>query len=273
MWGHFFHLDGCELPEPDAGCVHTEGGGSNGVVEFARKSLGFEPDEKQMEVLRSAAKRGILNCTRQWGKSTTAAVMAVHRTFTREGSVVLVASPSARQSAELVGKAAEMLATLGITAHGDGHNEISIALPNGSRIIGLPENPGKIRGFSAVSLLLIDEAAQVEDSTYKALRPMLAVSDGDLWLMSTPYGKRGFFYECWEHGGREWARFRVKATECPRIAAEFLEEERREMGAAWFEQEYMAEFIDNGEAIFGRDVVEGAIDPNVTPIWPQRRQG
>lgn len=245
---------------------------SPGVVEFARKQLQFVPDGNQVAVLESGAKRGILNCTRQWGKSTTAAVMAVHRAYTRKGSVVVVASPSARQSAELVEKATGMLAAMGITAHGDGHNDISIELPNGSRIIGLPENAGKVRGFSAVSLMLIDEAAQVEDSTYKSLRPMLAVSDGDLWLMSTPYGKRGFFYECWEHGGDEWTRFSVKATECPRIAAEFLEEERREMGAAWFGQEYMAEFIDNGEAVFGRDVVEAAIDPNVLPLWP-RRQG
>jgi hypothetical protein len=28
---------------------------------------------------------------------------------------------------------------------------------------------------------------------YKSLRPTLAVGNGDLWLMSTPYGKRGFF--------------------------------------------------------------------------------
>ena len=65
---------------------------------------------------------------------------------------------------------------------------------------------GTVRGFSAVSMLLIDEAARVEDSMYKALRPMLAVSDGDLWLMSTPRGQQGFFYEAWEHGGAEWFR-------------------------------------------------------------------
>ncbi len=41
-------------------------------VEFARKRLLLEPDERQIEVLRSNANRGILNCSRQWGKSTTA---------------------------------------------------------------------------------------------------------------------------------------------------------------------------------------------------------
>src|SRR5580704_14882582 len=100
-----------------------------------------------------------------------------------------------------------------------------------------------------------------------ALLPMLAVSNWDLWLMSTPYGKRGFFYERWEHGGPEWQRFSVKAPECSRIGAEFLEEERREMGAAWFGQEYMGEFVDNGSSVFGRDLVEAAIDDSVEPLW------
>ena len=251
------------MPKPD-----QPAGESQDIVGFARKQLRFEPDEKQVEVLRSGAKRGILNCTRQWGKSTTAAVMAVYRAYSEDGSVVLVASPSARQSAELVEKARMMLLTMGIVVHGDGHNDISLELPNGARIIGLPENAAKFRGFSAVSLMLIDEAAQVADATYKSLRPMLAVSAGDLWLMSTPYGKRGFFYECWANGGDEWTRFSVKATECPRIGADFLEEERREMGAAWFGQEYMTEFIDNGEAVFGRDAVENAFDDDVEPLWP-----
>jgi len=193
--------------------------------------------------------------------------MAVHRAHTEKGCTVLVASPSGRQSGELLLKAEAMLGTMGMPAQGDGNNERSLRLPNGSRIVGLPENPDKIRGFSAVSLLLIDEAAQVEEAMYKALRPMLAVSDGDLWLMSTPYGKGGFFYERWEHGGPEWLRVSVKATECPRIGAAFLEEERREMGAAWFQQEYMAEFVDNGSTVFARDVVERAIDDDVEPLW------
>jgi hypothetical protein len=117
-----------------------------------------------------------------------------------------------------------------------------------------------VRGFSAVSLLLIDEASRVDDAMYKALRPMLAVGQGDLWLMSTPHGKRGFFYDCWAHEGADWFRISVAATECPRIPAEFLEAERRAMGPLWFAQEYMGEFVDNGAAVFGRDLVERAVD-------------
>jgi hypothetical protein len=182
---------------------------------------------------------------------------------------VLVASPSRRQSG-VGAEGGSHDGDYGISARGDGNNERSLELPNGSRIVGLPENPQKIRGFSAVSLLLIDEAAQVEKAMYKALRPMLAVSDGDLWLTSTPYGKQGFFCERWEHGGPEWLRFSVKATECPRISRDFLEEERREMGVALFGQEHMGEFVDNESAVFGRDfLVEAALDDDVEPLWDQ----
>ena len=127
------------------------------AVEFARTRLGIEPDERQAEVLRSEAKRGILNCTRQWGKSTIVAAKAVHRAFTRPNSLVLVASPSYRQSGEFVLKAAEMVSMLDIEVRGDGNNDVSLLFPNGSRIVGLPGVEGRVRGFSRVSMLLIDE--------------------------------------------------------------------------------------------------------------------
>ena len=120
--------------------------------------------------------------------------------MTEAGSLTLVVSPTARQSGEFVRKAAGFARRLGIRPKGDGDNEISLALPNGSRIVGLPGTEATVRGFSAVSLLLVDEAARVSDDLYMAMRPMLAVSGGELWLMSTPFGKRGFFYDAWERG-------------------------------------------------------------------------
>src|SRR5437762_2380760 len=66
-------------------------------------------DAKQREVLDSKAKRAILNCSRQWGKSTVAAAKAVQRAMTEAGSLVLVASPTERQSAEFMRKAAEVV--------------------------------------------------------------------------------------------------------------------------------------------------------------------
>jgi hypothetical protein len=244
-------------------CVQTQ---ALDAVEFARKRLGFEPDAGQCEVLRSTAKRGILNCTRQWGKSTVSAAKAVHRAYTQNGITVLVASPGARQSGEWMKKAAAMLARLDIPKKTDGANRISLALPNGSRIVGLPDVEAKVRGFSAPAMVLIDEASRVSDELYTALLPMLAVSDGELWMMSTPFGKRGFFYETWEHGGEDWHRIRVQATDCARIPAAFLEKQRREMGLQKFAEDHMCEFLGGGTNAFDRDLVEAALDADI-PLW------
>jgi hypothetical protein len=227
-------------------------------AEWAARSLGLHADARQAQVLRSAGKRGLLNCSRQWGKSTITAAKAMHEAMHTPESLTLVVSPSARQSGEFLRKAAGFARKLGIRAKGDGDNEISLALPNGSRIVGLPGSEATVRGFSAVRLLLVDEAARVSDELYLALRPMLAVSDGALWLMSTPYGKRGFFYETWEHGGPEWERVRAAATEYPRISKAFLAEEEATMGERWYRQEYLCEFEDSVSGLFDQELVERA---------------
>jgi hypothetical protein len=253
----------------------------NSAAEFARARLSFHGDALQMEVLGSTAKRGILNCCRQWGKSTVAGIKAVHHACTVPGSLVVVASPSERQSAEFVQKVKPWLRKLGITPRGDGRNKTSLLFPNGSRMIGLPGNENTLRGLSSVGLMIIDEAARVGDEIYRALRPMLAVANGDLWLLSTPAGRRGFFYENWTAASPEWRRISIPATECPRISAAFLEEERAQMGHAAFRQEYLCEFVDDGVLLFDRDLVRATVQdvatmefhPRVTPTLRARRLG
>jgi hypothetical protein len=237
------------------------------AVQFAKERLAFAPDELQAAVLDGSIARGLLNCTRQWGKSTVTAVKAVHRAYTDPGSLIVVLSPSSRQSAEFVRKAAGFVRKLGIKARGDGDNEMSLLFPNGSRIVGLPGVEATVRGFSAVGLLLIDEASRVPDELYRAVRPMLATGGGDLWLMSTPNGKRGFFCDAWTRGGPKWTRVRVPATQCPRISPKFLEDERRAMGERWFRQEYMCEFGEAEDGVFREESIERLKDTAVTPLY------
>src|SRR5437879_10110110 len=67
------------------------------IVEFTRQRLGFDPNPLQELALRGG-RRGIVNCTPQWGKSTVAAAKAVHRAYCRPDSLILVLSPSARRA-------------------------------------------------------------------------------------------------------------------------------------------------------------------------------
>ncbi len=236
-------------------------------VEFARVQLGFHPDPHQAWMLGGTHHRLLVNCTRQWGKSTTTAVKALHVLMTDPGAEVVVLCPGARQSGELMRKLAGFVDQLGMKVRGDGHNKISIQLPNRSRAIGLPgSSADRIRGFSNLKLLVVDEAAQLKDEAYKAARPMLASSGGDLWALSTPLGKRGFFYRNWTSGAETWERLMVKATDCSRIPAKFLEEEREELGEDWVRQEYLCEFVDVEGTVFQREIVEAAFDDEVAPM-------
>ncbi len=106
------------------------------AAAWVREHLRFAPDPMQAQVLRTKSKRGLLNCCRQWGKSTVTAAKAVHRAHCRPGSLTLVVSPSARQSGEFLRKATEFARRLGIRPKGDGDNEISLELPNGSESWG-----------------------------------------------------------------------------------------------------------------------------------------
>ncbi|MDP9477996.1 MAG: hypothetical protein M3R38_20335, partial [Actinomycetota bacterium] len=64
---------------------------------FAR-AAGLEPDPWQQQVLKSASKRILLNCSRQSGKTTIVAALVLHRALYVPRSYCLVFSPSLDQS-------------------------------------------------------------------------------------------------------------------------------------------------------------------------------
>lgn len=257
-------------------------------------AAGLTPDPWQDRVLQSTSRQIALLCSRQVGKSSVAAALAVKTALLEAPATVLVISPSERQSGETVSKAKTMynalvrkgkqassapptrfLGTDGAALEADWSNlpakeresALQLHLTNGSRIIGLPGSADTIVGYSGVNLLIIDEAARVVDELYQSVRPMLAVSQGRLLALTTPKGKRGWFWEIfakWKDEGNPatraelkaaWERYEVKATECPRITPAFLAEEQSAMGPAWYRQEYCCSFEDVQGAVFrGEDV-------------------
>jgi len=214
-------------------------------VVFARYYLKFTPDPWQAEFLRSSSSRIILNCSRQSGKSTTTAILALWEAIHKPRSTIVLDSPSLRQSQEMMGKFSEYLSLLDRSVKLDSDTKLSVRFANGSRVLALPGSEKTIRGISAVTLLILDEAAAIPGELYGAVRPMLAVSKGRLVLMSTPRGEQGFFYDTWAKS-TGWEKIEVPWEQCPRIDPAFIEEERRERGSAWVAQEYECKFIAAG---------------------------
>lgn len=226
---------------------------------------GIEPDPWQRRFLRSASKKLILLCSRQSGKSTVSASLALWHALYRE-DLVLLLSPSLRQSQELFRKVMTFYRTVDHSVPSEEESSLRLELANGSRIVSLPGKEGTVRGFSGVGLIVVDEAARVPDDLYYAVRPMLAVSGGRLVALSTPWGKRGWFFKEWSEG-QGWDRFRITADQCPRISRVFLEEERRSLGDWWFKQEYLCEFVDTVDQVFTYDQVVSAVTTGVKPLF------
>ncbi len=235
-------------------------------VRFASEKLDILLDPWQAEVLTHPSKRKILNCSRQAGKSTVTSIMALLRALYYPKSLILLLSPSLRQSNELFKKVTDNLKKLQQRPKLIEDNKLSAQFDNGSRIVSLPGKEGTIRGFSGAALLIIDEASRVDDTTYKAVRPMLATSGGSLILLSTPYGKRGFFHDEWVNGGEIWQRFKITAHDIPRIPAAFLEEEKRSLGPFFYDQEYLCEFKETVDTVFSYDQIMSAISYDIKPL-------
>src|SRR5215213_7523568 len=231
------------------------------------KELGISPDEWQRALLRSTSDRVLLNCSRQSGKSTMTAVIALHRALYHPGSLILCLAPALRQSQELFAKVLGFYRDLGRPVSPQAERKLSLELDNGSRIITLPGSEKTIRGFSGVGLLLVDEASRVDDGLYYAVRPMLAVSGGSLMMLTTPYGKRGAFYEEWTGGSDSWERYEVPASEWPRISEEFLEEERAALPGWVYRQEYECSFEETEDQVFTTTMIERAVTSEVKPLF------
>jgi hypothetical protein len=239
---------------------------------MARRA-GLVPDDWQADLLRSDARQLLLLCSRQSGKSTVSSILALHEAVYKPNSLILLLSPSLRQSQELFRKLKNSYNDLESPFMPQTAQEsaLTVELDNGSRIIALPGKEATLRGFSGVSLLVVDEASRVPDELYQAVRPMLAVSGGRIVLLSTPFGKRGFFYSEWANGAADWHRTRITAEQCPRIDSEWLAREKETVGDWWYRQEYGCEFLETTDSFFNHADIERATGQYEPLMLSQRR--
>jgi len=239
--------------------------GALDAASLARR-LSIVPDPWQETALRSTASRALWLCCRQSGKSTTAAVLGLWTALYRPGSCTLIVSPGQRQSQLVFAKVAALYRQLGRPVASEAENQLSLRLENGAQVVSLPGDGETVRGYTA-DLLIADEAAQIRDPAMDALLPTLAVSGGRLVAMSTPAGRRGWFFDAWEHGGPGWERVKLTAEGHPRIPASAVDDYRSTRGDFMTRQEYLCEFIDDAEAVFGEALVAAMFSDAVAPLF------
>ncbi|MGD0952250.1 MAG: terminase family protein [Methanotrichaceae archaeon] len=235
------------------------------AVLWAEEVLGYRPDPWQAKLLRSRSRKIILNCSRQSGKSTTCAVLGLHESIYRRPSFGLVIAPSQDQSSELMLKFDEFRGAVELPSdYLSTDTKLAVRFANGNRFIARPGSEKTARSFSAVTLLLEDEAARVPDPLYNSVRPMLAVSNGRHILMSTPFGKQNHFFKIWDEERDIWEWYEIPFEMCSRISPEFVAEEKRIN--PWFEQEYHCKFLENEDQLFKFEDIKAATDNDLEPM-------
>ncbi len=124
-------------------------------------------------------------------------------------------------------------------------------------------NAGRGRKYKRIA---IDEAGIVrdlEDHWNASIRPTLTDLKGDAWFLGTPKG-RNFFHTLWARGqahANRWASWRVGTIHNPTIDPAEIEDAKRDLPQAVFDQEYGGIPADDGGNPFGIEAVNRCMGP------------
>ena len=225
------------------------------IVDWAESALNFHPDDYQKEIFTERSNRILILAPRQTGKSTAVAVRVLYEAMSEDNAVILLASASSRQSGQIMEKARKMAKNLNLDILPPPSKCDGFSLSNGSEIISLPDNEETIRGFSAPRMIVVDEAAFASEELYKALEPMLLVSNGTFILLSTPNGQTGYFYDQWHDENGPWTKLKGSLERCPRVSAEAIETIRQSTAKEIFEQEFECKFVAAGGQVISLETL------------------
>ena len=214
-------------------------------------------DPWQQEVLRYDGNIA-LRSGRQVGKSTVISIKASEFALASPDKLVMIVAATERQAQLLFDKALGYLADNYRSRLKKGKHRPTrhiINLTNNSRIMCVPTGLSGygIRGFS-VDLLIADEAAFIHQDVWQAVTPMLATTKGKLVLLSTPFGRSGYFYE--RFSDPTFKTWHIRSDECPRMDLNFLEQEKKRLTKLQYSQEYFGEFVDELRQFFPDEIIK-----------------
>lgn len=226
------------------------------------------PHAKQLEVEQSRAKRKVLVAGRRAGKTTLATRKAIITAL--DGKRVLLTSTSQEQADAFWDKARSWLGdALGakIVVKDEVRRTLDFKETGGHIRVKTARHPDALRG-DYCDLFVGDEAARLLRSAwYEVVVPMLADTDGEAWLISTP-NRMNWFFEVYQRGldldQERWRSWHFTTYDNPHLAPAAVAELTGDMDELSYRQEIMAEFLENDAAIF-RNLDEALSAMSTTP--------
>ena len=253
---------------------------------FAKTYLNLHPFPYQDIVLNDKSQRVIICSSRQVGKTWTVIIRALWYSIYHPNSVVLVFSSSLDQAKRLIREMKKLINSGNEYFNREinkanasnqksawmfpeeldpkrPNNTTQISFKNGSTIHSLPATHSA-RGYPA-HMVIVDEAAFVDEEVYETvIEPTVRFTGGSIFLISTPNGQKGFFYELFDPFDKkehhEFARYWWNWRMCPNEEMQKMTELKRQntRNPLKFEQEYEASFTSDARAFFNsRDVDDG----------------
>jgi hypothetical protein len=105
-------------------------------------AAGIVCDPWQAALLRERPRRALLCCSRQSGKSTITALLALHVASYEPNSLIVLGAPSQRQSAEMLRTIRGLHAKVDSLPELPGDSVLRLEFSNGSRVLALPGDGG-----------------------------------------------------------------------------------------------------------------------------------
>jgi phage FluMu gp28-like protein len=235
---------------------------------FAEKILKFKPFPYQVQLLRDKAKRIIVCAGRQVGKSTTIAAKALHFAATNPRTTTLIVSATLRQSMLMFDKILDFIEAGPLRRSVKYRTRTRVKFSNGSWIIALPSGRygHTLRGHTA-HLIILDEAAFIPIEVIEnVVFPMLATTNGDCWMLSTPWGTDHTFYRAWN--SPDWSKHHWPTSVNPLVSPQFLEEQKNLIGEERFRIEYLAEFVSEEDSFFPISLLRSCVEDYTPTLEP-----
>lgn len=207
-----------------------------------------ELHENQQAIFDDTSRFRVVMCGRRFGKSELAQMEIIFEAI--KGHAVAYITPTYQLAKTFFKQLAKVL------PFENNKSDLTITFPNdGSVMFFTGERLDALRGRK-FHLVIVDEASfipDLEDGWLNSIRPTLTDYKGRALFLSTPKGKNYFFslYQKGQHNETDWKGFKFSTFDNPYIDRDEIIEAKRQLPDAVFEQEYMANAMENAANPFG----------------------
>jgi hypothetical protein len=230
--------------------------------------------DAQLQIKRERARFNVLDCGRRFGKDILQRDLLVEPAL--QGYPVAWIEPSFPMMVEVWPDLVRLLRP--ITSHRDASEHRLELITGGTVKLWSLEAYDAARGKKYKRLIFNEAAmsAHLQAAWQEVFRATLTDYLGDAFFGSTPKG-RNYFFQLFSWGmdpeRKDWKAWKMPTSRNPHISLQEIEDARRDLPERTFAQEYLAEFNEDGGAVFRR--VRGCVyteEPAKPPKKPEELQ-